>query len=516
MTDSRPIVWSIAGSDAGGGAGIQADLLTINALGGHACTLVTTLTAQNSVGVQAVQVVDAPMFIAQAESLAADLPPSAIKIGLIAAPWQVRLLHEWLPKWRAQWPSVKVVLDPVLVATSGDALTTADTLKGLRSLLSLVDVITPNIPELEALTACPVQSQNDALDAAHRLRQSGCPAVLVKGGHEVGAAYSAPHLAVDYLVTTNETWQFTLPRLDTPHTHGTGCTLSSAIATQLAQGLPLHDAVALARGYLHYGLTHAYATGTGHGTVQRTSAPEQWRQLTQLPHCALLPALPASVQGFLPCTHAPEGIYPVVPDTQWLQRLLKAGARTIQLRVKHNDTERLIPEIRTAIQLGQQYGAQVFINDHWQLAIELGAYGVHLGQEDLAKADLAALRRSGMRLGVSTHGYAELLRALTLRPSYVALGHIFPTQTKQMPSQPQGLTRLAHFQALANAADIPTVAIGGIKAHHLSEVRACGVRCVAVVTALTAAKAPEDTLQHMNQTLLDDQHAASTRIGVPS
>ncbi|MFY0665505.1 MAG: thiamine phosphate synthase [Natronospirillum sp.] len=500
MTDSRPIIWSIAGSDSGGGAGIQADILTINALGGHACTLITTLTAQNSVGVQSVTAVDAPMFQAQADSLAADLPPAAIKIGLIAAPWQIRLLREWLRRWKTQWPDVPVVLDPVLVATSGDALSSAGTLQDLLRLLPEVDVLTPNLPELEALTASVVHSPKDAERAARSLLKTGCRAVLVKGGHGYTDDPKSPH-SIDLLVSTDAVWRFTQPRIATKHTHGTGCTLSSAIATHLARGLSVPDACALTSAYVQQGLLQAYSTGSGAGTLERRQSTADWLQLARLPACDLPLTDRPAPEAFLPCTSTPHGIYPVVPDTHWLQRLLKAGAQVIQLRIKENDPERLLAEIRTAVQLGQQYGAQVFINDHWQLALELGAYGVHLGQEDLADADLAALRQAGVRLGVSTHGYAELLRAIALRPSYVALGHIFPTQTKQMPSQPQGLARLARYQALADEAGLPTVAIGGIKPHHLSDLRACGVRCVAVVTALTESDNPEQDLAEMNQAL---------------
>lgn len=129
----------------------------------------------------------------------------------------------------------------------------------------------------------------------------------------------------------------------------------------------------------------------------------------------------------------------------------------------------------------------MFINDHWALALEFGAFGVHLGQEDLAGADLPALQRAGLRLGISTHGYAELCRARRLQPSYIALGHVFATTTKVMPSQPQGLGRLAEYQALLDAA-CPTVAIGGIKERHLEAVAACGVSGVAMVTAITEAE----------------------------
>jgi thiamine-phosphate diphosphorylase len=162
--------------------------------------------------------------------------------------------------------------------------------------------------------------------------------------------------------------------------------------------------------------------------------------------------------------------------------------RTVQLRIKDPHHPRLEQEIQEAIALGQQYQARVFINDYWQLAIRHGAYGVHLGQEDLLQADLAAIQRAGLRLGLSTHGYHEIACALALRPSYIALGHIFPTTTKQMPSAPQGLVRLSRYAELLS--DVPTVAIGGISQARVPAVLATGVGSVALVTAITEAVDP--------------------------
>lgn len=132
------------------------------------------------------------------------------------------------------------------------------------------------------------------------------------------------------------------------------------------------------------------------------------------------------------------GLYPVVDSVDWIARLLDWGVSTLQLRIKDPQATDLEQQIQQAIELGRRYQARLFINDYWQLAIKHGAYGVHLGQEDIQTADLDALRQAGLRLGISTHDAAELAEALALKPSYVALGHIFPTQTKEMPSQPQG------------------------------------------------------------------------------
>ncbi|MGC8340634.1 thiamine phosphate synthase [Cronobacter sakazakii] len=187
---------------------------------------------------------------------------------------------------------------------------------------------------------------------------------------------------------------------------------------------------------------------------------------------------------FAPVPHR-LGLYPVVDSVEWVTRLLDAGVRTVQLRIKDKTDAEVEADIAAAIALGQRYHARLFINDYWRLAIKHQAYGVHLGQEDLQTADPDAIRRAGLRLGVSTHDDMEIDVALAVRPSYIALGHVFPTQTKQMPSAPQGLAQLAaHVKRLG---DYPTVAIGGISLERAPAVLETGVGSIAVVSAITRA-----------------------------
>jgi thiamine-phosphate pyrophosphorylase len=179
------------------------------------------------------------------------------------------------------------------------------------------------------------------------------------------------------------------------------------------------------------------------------------------------------------------GLYPVVDSVIWIERLLEAGVRTLQLRIKDKQDHEVEADVVAAIALGKRYAARLFINDYWRLAIKHSAYGVHLGQEDLEATDLSAIRNAGLRLGVSTHDDMEIDVALAARPSYIALGHVFPTQTKQMPSAPQGLAQLAsHVTRLKN---YPTVAIGGISLARAPQVLATGVGSIAVVSAITQA-----------------------------
>lgn len=180
------------------------------------------------------------------------------------------------------------------------------------------------------------------------------------------------------------------------------------------------------------------------------------------------------------------GLYPVVDSVMWIERLLGAGVKTIQLRIKDRTDQQVEQDVIQAIALGRRYQARLFINDYWRLAVKHQAYGVHLGQEDLDTADLAAIKQAGLRLGVSTHDDRELARAIAINPSYIALGHIFPTQTKEMPSAPQGITELTHHVAELRER-FPTVAIGGISLDRVPAVLATGVGGIAVVSAITRA-----------------------------
>ncbi len=190
--------------------------------------------------------------------------------------------------------------------------------------------------------------------------------------------------------------------------------------------------------------------------------------------------------GFAPCP-ARLGLYPVLPSADWVERVLECGVRTVQLRVKEAEPAVLRAEIARAVAAGRRYpDARVFINDHWQLALEAGAYGVHLGQEDLGTADLGALAAAGVRLGLSSHGYYEMLVALSVRPSYLALGPVFATATKAVAAPPQGLARIARYARFAGGR-APLVAIGGIGPDTLPAVLATGVGGVAVVSAVTGA-----------------------------
>ncbi len=193
------------------------------------------------------------------------------------------------------------------------------------------------------------------------------------------------------------------------------------------------------------------------------------------------------------------GLYAVLPDAAWVARMAQEGVPTVQLRFKSTDLDAVRREVRAAVQAVKGTNSLLFINDHWRIAIEEGAYGVHLGQEDMDEAQLETIRQAGLRLGLSTHGYGELLRAQAVSPSYLALGAVFPTTLKKMKTAPQGLGRLGAYARLMQGRSL--VAIGGIDLNAVPDVMRTGVGSIAVVRAITAAEQPEQAALAFQQAM---------------
>lgn len=495
---TRPIVWTIAGSDSGGGAGIQADLHTIHTLGGHGCSVISAITAQNSVAVSMVEPVLMQAFTQQLVSLATDMPAKAIKVGLLPGGLRAEVLARYLREYRRQWQPY-VVLDPVAIASTGKAMAEASLLPAIKQhLLTEVDLVTPNAIELAALSGITPDSPSKVRAGAAALLEMGARAVLVKGGHLDWSA----NQAIDFYTDGKREIWLASPRVDTQHGHGTGCTLSSAIATAIALDYPIEDALVLAKAYVNQGLKNAVGIGSGAGPVAHLGWPTSLNDFPTvvMPGSALAEQLgikgPHPKAEFAAMDTLKLGLYPVVTSVALLEQLLNWGVRTLQLRIKDKAEAEVAADIKAAVALGQRFNARLFINDYWRLAIEYGAYGVHLGQEDIEVADLEAIRAAGLKLGLSTHGYYEMLRARELKPSYLALGHIFPTKTKDMPSRPQGVARLHRYVALMEQ-EFPLVAIGGVSRDRVPLVAETGVGSIALVTAITEADDPEQATKEL-------------------
>ena len=248
---------TIAGSDSSGGAGIQADIKTMTMNGVYAMSAITALTAQNTTGVRAIQE-STPEFLAQQiDAVFEDIRPDAVKIGMVASSELIRVIADRLRHYEAK----NIVVDPVMVATSGSALMKTDAVQTLTNeLLPLAAVVTPNIPEAQVLSGLTIESRADMETAAKMIGDSHGCAVLLKGGHSISDAN-------DLLYADGEMEWFEGKRIDNPNTHGTGCTLSSAIASNLAKGLPLPESVRRAKDYISGALAAMLDLGHGSGPM---------------------------------------------------------------------------------------------------------------------------------------------------------------------------------------------------------------------------------------------------------
>lgn len=258
MTVAKGRVLIIAGSDSGGGAGIQADIKTVTALGGYAMTAVTAITVQNTLGVTGVHPVPPAIIRGQIDAVMDDLGADAWKIGMLGSAEIVRLVEQ-AARERARY--APIVLDPVMIAKGGAPLLASDAIEAVRAMLPIVSLVTPNAPEAAALVGFEVRNVDEQMEAAEALLKLGARAVLVKGGHIDGP------ILRDVLMSAESAHVFEVERIATRATHGTGCTLASAIATGLAQGFALQDAVARARRYLIEAIKAAPGYGNGWGPL---------------------------------------------------------------------------------------------------------------------------------------------------------------------------------------------------------------------------------------------------------
>jgi hydroxymethylpyrimidine kinase/phosphomethylpyrimidine kinase/thiamine-phosphate diphosphorylase len=489
---TTPIIWSIAGTDSGGGAGLAADQRAADAFGVHCCTVVAGITAQSTTEVTHIEATPPAVLLAQLTTLAADMPPRVIKTGLLGSADNVRVLARFVDKLREERP-LALVVDPVLRASTGAALADAE----LRAaycdlLLPRATVITPNQAEAVALLGGDFPGDIPAQSLA--LRALGCEAVVITGGDAAAISRHAS-LSLDWLDTPHARGWLSLPRENTPHNHGTGCTFASAMAAALALGWVLADAAVLAKMAATHALRHARAVGRGVGPV---IAREGFGiDPSLLPRLSIDQEAPASWTT-RPRGQAP-GVYAIVESAERVRQCVDAGARTVQLRIKRPSITpaddptwraQLAAEIQLAQATADAAGATLYINDHWQQALANGARALHLGQEDLLSlsteehAQLALARTKGVTLGLSSHSLWELCRAHSLLPDYVACGPVWPTTTKDMPWHPQGLDNLAWWAHMAPA---PVVAIGGILTpDHLAQTAACGTGGGCVVRGLGA------------------------------
>jgi hydroxymethylpyrimidine kinase / phosphomethylpyrimidine kinase / thiamine-phosphate diphosphorylase len=512
----RPVIWSIAGLDTAGGAGLSADQRAADALGVHLCPVAACLTAQNSLGVASIHPVSADVLNAQLQALSEDLRPQAIKTGLLGSVALIQLVAQWVDKLRAQAPQgmdphrfLPLVVDPVLKASAGGAaFTNADIIAAYRQwLLPRATVITPNRREALVLAGLDAnETVDDWAALAAQPRAQGVQSVLITGGDDPQGRW-----CMDWLDTPHAQGWLVAPKVDTPHHHGTGCTHATAVASALALGHVAADAAVLANVLTRQALAHGHPAGAGAGPVKAPSMrpwPAPAPRGLPWPWLGIGTALPWACdpqqQAFAPYTPPADGLYAIVPDTARLGDALGVGLRCVQWRDKQDLSTWPEPQ-RDALldavldQADAHPDSQLFVNDHGEALLhalarrqsarppQAGRIGLHLGQEDLLTRPAGFLQRlraaaPRLMLGLSSHSLWELARAAGCGASYIACGPIQPTTTKDMPWLPQGPDNLRWWVAHS---PVPVVAIGGLLTpDDVAMAAACQPAAVCVVRGL--------------------------------
>jgi hydroxymethylpyrimidine kinase/phosphomethylpyrimidine kinase/thiamine-phosphate diphosphorylase len=478
----RPVVLSIGEHDPCGCAGVQGDARVISDLGGHGKTIASAFAHLDSDGVQRIDALRDEAFTSQFATVFPASPEQptnmvdAVKLGLMASVSQVEFVSSVL-----KGTKLPMVMDPVFSASCEPTLTKAH----LSELLPLAAVLSTDLDGVSLLVDQKVDSHSEVETAAKQLVGLGAKAVLIKGRQQLDSS-----LVHDYFYSTKVSFWLRNRRSDACGRSRPEGELSSSIATALAMGYPLEDAVTVASMALHQGLRKTYSLP---GEVKAVHIGHFPDNQADLPDVLQRKHVHTDFEAFPPCTlpsgqDAPLGLYPIVDNCAWLERLLPLGVKTIQLRVKHLEGLALEEEVKLAIELAARFDARLFINDHWALAIKHKAYGVHLGQEDLDEADIVAIQRAGLRLGTSTHCHYEVARAHAYKPSYLACGPVFHTNTKQMPWAPHGKDGFEYWRGVL---DVPLVAIGGINSQKVGQMLNAGADAIAMITAITKAEDPE-------------------------
>ncbi|CAI0439394.1 unnamed protein product [Linum tenue] len=466
-----PHVLTVAGSDSGAGAGIQADLKACAARGVYCSTVITAVTAQNTVGVQGVNIVPDEFVAQQLKSVLSDMEVDVVKTGMLPSIEIVKVLQQSLK----EFPVRAVVVDPVMISTSGDVLADPSILARFREeLLMMADIVTPNLKEASTLLGgMRLETVDDMRRAAKILHSMGPRSVLVKGG-DLPESFDA----VDVFFDGEEYHELHSPRVKTRNTHGTGCTLASCIAAELAKGSSMLSAVKLAKRYVETALEYSKDIILGNG------AQGPFDHFLRLKHNTSTGGTFSGNELFL---------YAVTDsgmNEKWerpmevaVKEAIKGGATIIQLREKDAETRKFIETAKACLKICRPYKVPLLINDRIDVALASDADGVHVGQSDMPARVARSLLGPDKVIGVSCKTVEQAHQAWLDGADYIGCGGVYPTSTKANNST----VGLDGLKTICLASKLPVVAIGGINASNAITVLGIGppnLKGVAVVSTV--------------------------------
>ncbi|KAH7282060.1 hypothetical protein KP509_35G010200 [Ceratopteris richardii] len=504
----KPHVLSVSGSDSGGGAGMQADIKACGALGVYCSAAITAITAQNTTGVQGIQVTPENIFAMQLQSVLSDMEVDVVKTGMLPTVQIIDILRSQLESYPVKGLShcmqaiemhifVHIILcfsafsentfqrlrsglvvDPVLIASSGDCLTSHEVADMLcKRLLPLADIVTPNLTEAAVLSGkSRVCTLLDMQEAAKIIKDFGPRYVLVKGGH----LQDISEANVDLLYDGETFYDFHGTRVETLNTHGTGCTLASCIAAEMAKGVQIPEAVKAAKGYIQAALEHSKNMKIGkgpHGPLNHFFAFPEYSKIRR--HHLFK----ASDLRLYAVTDSGMNKRWQRSTAEAVRSAIEGGATIVQLREKEAESSDFFKEAVACIEVARKSGVPLVINDRLDIAMACGADGVHLGQSDLPVREARMLLGLDKIIGVSCKTVEQVQKAYEDGANYVGCGGVYPTNTKRN-NRTIGLEGL---YAICSASPLPVVAIGGINEFNAEEVlrdRPSTLHGIAVVSAL--------------------------------
>ncbi|KAK4476847.1 hypothetical protein RD792_016009 [Penstemon davidsonii] len=468
-----PHVLTVAGSDSGAGAGIQADLKACAARGVYCSTVITAVTAQNTVGVQGVNIVVEDFVREQLKSVLSDMHPDVVKTGMLPSPGIVKVLCQSLKEFQVK----ALVVDPVMVSTSGDVLAGPMMLASFREeLLPMADIVTPNLREASALLGgVALETVADMRSAAKSIHDIGPRNVLVKGGD-----LPASSDAVDVLFDGKDFYDFRSSRIKTFNSHGTGCTLASSIAAELAKGSSVFSAVKIAKRYVETALDYSRDILIGGG------------QQGPFDHFMKLKgnSMKSSRRPFEPSNLLLYAVTDSRMNKKWgrsirdaVKAAVEGGATIVQLREKDADTGDFLEAAKACLEVCRHHGVPFLINDRIDVALACDADGVHVGQSDMPVRVARTILGPDKIIGISCKTPVQAEKAWIDGADYIGCGGVYPTNTKE-----NNITvGLDGLKKVCLESKLPVVAIGGIGISNVKPVMELGapnLEGVAVVSAL--------------------------------